>query len=77
LLYLRCADHWRGLEGGLWDQVDDLRLAEAVAGTEHLMCVQRVLLVLKLLVMGEMGIGVLLWWRHWRREQRVWMLMNP
>lgn len=41
------------------------------------MYVQKVLLVSMLLVMGEMGIGVLLWWRHWRRERRVWMLMNP
>jgi hypothetical protein len=44
---------------------------------EHLMCVRWMVLVSMLLVMGEMGIGVLLWWRHWRRAMRVWMLMNP
>lgn len=75
--YLRCAGRWRGLGGGLWDRVGDSRLVEAVAGMEHLMCVQRVLLVLMLLVMGETDIGVLPWWRHWRRERQVWMLMNP
>lgn len=77
MLHLRCAGRWHGLEDGPWDLVGDSRLAEVAARMGGLMCVQKVLLVLMLLVMGEMGIGVLLWWRHWRRERRVWMLMNP
>lgn len=50
---------------------------EVEAGMERSMCVHEAVLVLMLLVMGGMGIGVLLWWRHWRRERRVWMLMSP
>jgi hypothetical protein len=71
MFYLHCADRWRGLEGGLWDLAGDLRLVEVVAGMEHWLCDLLVVLVLMLLVMGEMDIGVLLWWRHWRRERRV------
>jgi hypothetical protein len=71
MLYLHCAGRWRGLEGELWDLVGGSRLVEAGAGMEHLMCVRWMVLVSMLLVMGEMGIGVLLWWRHWRRAMRV------
>lgn len=77
MLYLRCAGRWRGLEGALWDLVGGLRLVGAGAERVRLLCVRWVVLVLMLLVMGEMGIDVLLWWRHWRRERRVWMPMNP
>lgn len=75
--YLHCAGRWRGLEGGLLALAGGLRLVEVEAGMERSMCVHEAVLVLMLLVMGGMGIGVLLWWRHWRRERRVWMLMSP
>jgi hypothetical protein len=71
MAYLHCAGRWHGLEGGLLDLADDSRLVEVVAGMKHWLCDLSVVLVLMLLVMGEKGIGVLLWWRHWRRERRV------
>lgn len=76
MVYLRFADHLRGLVGGRWDLAGGSRLVVAGAGMGRLMCV-RVMLVSRLLVMDGMGTGGMLLLQHLQRARRVSMLMSP